>query len=162
LAAEETMTSSTPSLTSSAPLSRVVSAHSEHSAADLKTVPGMFTQSPGEDYVNVAAVSFLTTLTMGCNLAWLEWEVFKHNFNVQLGEASICAITDGRLCCRARTDIHAIVEVKPFVLREKLEPTLMQMGLEMLAWIIDCEKNNRPKQRYVQVVSRQCSMLIRD
>ena len=60
------------------------------------------------------------------------------------------AITDGRLCSRAGTDIHAIVEVKPSVLLEKSKPT--QMDLEMLAWIADCEKDGRPKQRYVQVL----------
>jgi hypothetical protein len=113
----EAMKESTLSLTSSASLRRVITAHSEHSATDPKTaIP-----SSGEDFVNVAAVSFLTTLTMGCKLAKLEWEVYKHRFDVQLGEASIRAITDGRLCSRSRTDIHAIVEVKPFVLTQNAD-----------------------------------------
>ena len=130
----EAMKESTPSLTSGASLGRVITAHSEHSATDPETaIP-----SSGEDFVNVAAVSFLTTLTMGCKLAKLEWEVYKHRFDVQLGEASIRAITDGRLCSRSRTDIHAIVEVKPFVLTQNADATLMQMGIEMLAWISDC------------------------
>jgi hypothetical protein len=73
-------------------------------------------------------------------------EVYKHRFDVQLGEASIRAITDGRLCSRSRTDIHAIVEVKPFVLTPNVDATLMQMGIEMLAWISDCEKRKTPKE----------------
>ena len=106
----EAMKESTPSLTSSASLGRVITARSEHSATDPKTaIP-----SSGEDFVNVAAVSFLATLTMG---------------GLQTGQAGMggiqtqvrCAVgrsldTDGRLCSRSRTDIHAIVEVKPFVL----------------------------------------------
>jgi len=71
----------------------------------------MVIPSPEEDFVNVAAVSFLTTLTI---LSQLEWEVYKHRFDVQLGEASICVITDGRLCSTSRTDIHATAEVKLF------------------------------------------------
>jgi hypothetical protein len=55
--ASEELADSTPSLTSSTPLSRVVSAHSEHSAVDPKMAPGIFTQSPGEDYINIAAVT---------------------------------------------------------------------------------------------------------
>jgi hypothetical protein len=51
---------------------------------------------------------------MGYKLSQLEWEVYKHSFDVQLGEASICTITDVRLCSTSRTDIHAVAEVKPF------------------------------------------------
>ncbi|KAK2755018.1 hypothetical protein FQN54_006546 [Arachnomyces sp. PD_36] len=157
---DQDMTDSNPSLPSSAGLSRVVTEHSEHSAADPKANPGMYTPSPGEDFVNAAALCFLGTLTDLCNDVTLRWEIMHHTFVTELGAATITAITDGRLVSKERRDVHSIVEVKPHVLLHKADNVLMQMGMEMLGWILDCEVNKRPKRRYFMVSQHRHEMFV--
>ena len=108
----------------------------------------MYPPSLGEEVVNVAAVTFLRVLTMWCPEVELEWEVRRMGFETQLGEAHIRAHTDGCLSSADNANnIHGIVEVKPFSISIETEKTLMQMGLEMLAFILYCELNGMPKER---------------
>ncbi|QKX56689.1 uncharacterized protein TRUGW13939_03795 [Talaromyces rugulosus] len=89
-----------------------------------------FNPSAGEDFVNVAALRFLSSLT------------------IKLGAATLHAITDGRLCSRGNNDIYSIVKVKPYLFQSSPDITLMQMGIEMLTWIADCEQGTgSPKKR---------------
>ena len=108
----------------------------------------MYPPSLGEEVVNMAAVTFLRVLTMWCPEVELEWEVRRKAFETQLGEASIRAHTDG--CLSSEDDankIHGIVEVKPFPVAKDSEETLMQMDLEMLAFILYYELNWMPKRK---------------
>lgn len=118
---------------------------SEQSVADGEEYPP---SQGGEETVNMAAVCFLRALSMRCPEATLEWEAYRKSFSLKLGEASIRATIDG--CLRSKygkDDIHAALEVKPFALTMKTERTLMQIGLEMLAFIVDCETKGKPRKR---------------
>ena len=59
---------------STGPLSKVMTKVSDQSAAG-PNIEGSHPPSPGEDYVNVAALSFLRTLTMRCPGVRLDWDV---------------------------------------------------------------------------------------
>lgn len=138
------MSRSQGDLTGSEPsLSRAFTQGSAHSVADDELYPAF----KGEETVNVAAIALLRTLTMGCPEAKLEWEANRKGFVHQLGEAWIRAYTDGCLSSEKREDVHAILEVKPFALTKRANQTLMQMGMEMLAYILYCELNGKPKKR---------------
>lgn len=138
------MSRSQGDLTGSEPaLSRAFTQGSAHSVADDELYPAF----KGEETVNVAAIALLRTLTMGCPEAKLEWEANRKGFVHQLGEACIRAYTDGCLSSEGKEDVHAILEVKPFTLTKRSEQTLMQMGMEMLAYILYCELNGKPKKR---------------
>jgi hypothetical protein len=130
---------------SSASLHEVISRHSDTSAL----TPHEWSRSEGEDQVNVALVGFLSTLAMTCKRAKLDWTHLKKRFDFSLGHANIRSINDGSLRARHTGDILAILEVKPIRLIEKGQATLMQMGLEMMTHILDCEEKKRAKKRYV-------------
>lgn len=116
---------------------------SVHSIADTD----MYPPTRGEETVNIASVAFLRTVTMGCKQAGLEWEEHRKGFSHRLGEAYIRAYTDGCLSSDRKDDVHGILEVKPFTLTKRPEQTLMQMGIEMLTYMLYCEFNGKQKER---------------
>ena len=68
----------------------------------------MYPPTKGEETVNVAAVAFLRTLTMGCKEAGLEWESYRKGFIHQLGEAYVRAYTDGCLSSDRKDDVFTL------------------------------------------------------
>lgn len=118
----------------------------EQSVADQEKYPP---SNGGKESVNMAAVSFLRAISMQCPEATLEWEAYRKGFTHKLSEASVRAAVDG--CLRSqygKDDIHAVLEAKPFSRTMNPEKALMQIGLEMLAFIVDCELGGRPRKRY--------------
>lgn len=113
---------------------------SEYSDENLKSM--------GEDIVNASLVNFLTTITMGCCHVNLDWGHLKKRINLDLGHAKIRTINDGCLATRSGDNIFSIIEAKPFRLMDNPVPTVMQMGLEMMAHIYECETKGQKKSRY--------------
>ncbi|RHZ74961.1 hypothetical protein CDV55_109139 [Aspergillus turcosus] len=109
------------------------------SAAHPESAKLVFARTKDEETVNMALVNFLDVLSYYCKEARkVRWDPDRQNLTFQLGKATIVAKSDGRLSKRQAprdNQNFAIVEVKPFILRENLEKTLMQMGVEMVAWI---------------------------
>lgn len=112
---------------------------SNFSAAHPESAKDVFARTKDEETVNMALVNFLDVLSYYCKKARkLRWDPHRQSLTVQLNHAIIVAKTDGRLSkWEAPRDSKnfAIVEVKPFILRENPDKTLMQMGIEMVAWI---------------------------
>ncbi|EAW23914.1 uncharacterized protein NFIA_034820 [Aspergillus fischeri NRRL 181] len=109
------------------------------SAAHPDSAKHVFARTKDEETVNMALVNFLDVMSYYCKkVRKLRWDLDRQNVTVTVGKATIVARTDGRLSKRAApsdSQNFAIVEVKPFILRENPDKTLMQMGMEMVAWI---------------------------
>ncbi|PYI11744.1 hypothetical protein BO78DRAFT_382401 [Aspergillus sclerotiicarbonarius CBS 121057] len=116
--------------------------------SDESFVPDAVIQTDGEDVVNVSLLALLSALTLRCERARLDWDVKKKRLDSNLGHAKIRSVNDGCLRDRETGDVLAVVETKPFRLFRSPEQTLMQMGLELLAHILDCVQNERQKNRY--------------
>ncbi|KAF7137025.1 hypothetical protein CNMCM5793_006829 [Aspergillus hiratsukae] len=129
---------------SSSSLHEVESRHSDSSAL----TPDKWSRSEGEGLVNVALVELLSTLTITCKGAKLDWSRPKKRLDFSLGHANVRSINDGSLRARYTGDILAVLEVKPIRLIEKGLATLMQMGLEMMSHILDCEEKKMAKKSY--------------
>lgn len=120
---------------SDASLPGVLQGTSDRSAVDPDMMREMVRGSWAEDVVNLGAVTFLQTASMGCSAAQLDWDAYKQPFKVQLGYASIRAVTDGCLRPRDGSEVCAILEVKPFGPEKDADRVFMQMGMELMAWI---------------------------
>lgn len=105
-------------------------------------------RSMGEDIVNSSLVDLLTTVTMGCPHVKLDWGHLRKKIDLSLGNAQIRTINDGCLASRSGDDLFAVLEAKPFRLMDNPVPTVMQMGLEMMAHIYECETKGQKKSRY--------------
>lgn len=87
----------------------------------------------------------------------LRWKLDKPRFVLAQGKARIVAVVDGHLTERNisteqdndSSGSYAVVKVKPYLLRlaTNFRPTLIQIGIEMMAWIAHCVKSERPKKR---------------
>ncbi|GAQ07281.1 hypothetical protein ALT_4602 [Aspergillus lentulus] len=114
---------------------------SDVSAAHPDSAKHLFAGRSDEETANMALVGFLEVLSYDCKKARrLRWDPDRQNVTVTMGNARIVAKTDGRLSrLEAPRDgqIFAIVEVKSFILRNcgRTMENLMQMGVEMVAWI---------------------------
>ncbi|PWY94627.1 hypothetical protein BO94DRAFT_610072 [Aspergillus sclerotioniger CBS 115572] len=112
-------------------------------------LPDRTSYREGVDIVKVSLMALLSALTLTCERARLNWDVKKKRLDCNLGHAKIRSINDGCLRDRKTGNVLAVVEANPFLLFANPEQTLMQMGLEMLAHIVDCVQNGRPKKRYL-------------
>lgn len=127
----------------------------DYSFAEYEDSPRSETENP----VNIALMAFLSTLTIQCQRAKLDWDVNKKKFKFQLGNANFRTINDG--CLRVRDNVLAVVEAKPFRLSENPEATLMQMGLEIMAHILDShEKDYYIGKKYVPKPNTQASNVL--
>ncbi|RHZ50370.1 hypothetical protein CDV55_102846 [Aspergillus turcosus] len=129
---------------SSSSLHEVESRHSDSSAL----APDEWSRSEGEDQVNVALVELLSTLTITCKGAKLDWSHRKKRLDFPLGHENVRSINDGSLRARYTGDVLAVLEVKPIRLIDKGLATLMQMGLEMMTHVLDCDEKKMEKKRY--------------
>ncbi|KAF7116126.1 hypothetical protein CNMCM5793_004146 [Aspergillus hiratsukae] len=83
--------------------------------------------------------------------AKLDWSHLKKRLDFFLGRANVRSINDGSLRARYTGDVLAVLEVKPIRLIEKGLATLMQMGLEMMTHVLDCEEKKMTKKRYWRI-----------
>ncbi|GFF49576.1 hypothetical protein IFM61606_03546 [Aspergillus udagawae] len=109
---------------------------SNFSAAHPDSAKHVFARTKDEETVNMALVNFLDVLSYYCKEARkLRWDPHRQSVTAKLGNATIVAKTDGRLSKRetpSDSQNSAIVEVKPFILLENAQKTLMQMGTESM------------------------------
>lgn len=129
----------------------------DYSFAEYENSP----RSETEDPVNIALMAFLSMLAIQFQRAKLDWDVNKKKFKFQLGNANIRTINDGCLRVKDNSDVLAVVEAKCFRLSENPEATLMQMGLDIMAHILDSyEKDYYIGKKYVPKPNAQASNVL--
>lgn len=118
------------------------------SADDLEHQPS----AEAEDQTNFPLAALLSSTTMCCNEAKLDWNPIKTDIDIHLGNARLHAINDGSLR-NGLGWLLATTEVK----RRRLcslpqhhpRQTMIQMGMELLVHVLDCEQKGIVKDRYV-------------
>ena len=117
-------------------------------ADDLENQPS----AEAEDQTNFPLAALLSSTIMCCNEAKLDWSPIKTDIDIRMGNSRLHAINDGSLR-NASGWLLATTEVKRRRLcslpRLRPRKTMIQMGMELLVHVLDCEQKGIVKDRYV-------------
>lgn len=105
-----------------------------------------------EAKINASFINLLYNLCLLIRTE-LKWENIQRKFELKLGYAEYTAVLDGGLV-DLDGNCHVIVEVKARAIDEKkMRALLMQLGLEMLAWVVTTLgiSENMPEDKKVKL-----------
>lgn len=122
--------------------------HIKEFSGESATVPQTSEQVNSEKVIESTFIFLLHTLCLKLGNLDLEWSPDSPQSKVTLGKASIVAAHDGQLkCSKSSAQPEAIVEVKASVLlASHAQKVLMQMGIEMMIWMLKCHTEHQPKK----------------
>ncbi|KAJ5955632.1 hypothetical protein N7501_009911 [Penicillium viridicatum] len=124
--------------------------HIKEFSGESAAAPQTSEQINSEKLIESTFIFLLHSLCLKLGNLDLQWSLDSPQSKVTLGKASIVAAHDGQLGCSKPSVLpEAIIEVKASVLlASHAKKVLMQMGIEMMIWIVKCHQEHQEKKGY--------------